>query len=243
MRETGDGGLAPAQEADTPTGAGAWIAVSQRQLAIPAKATAAVPFTVTVPIGTLPGDQLGAVVVAVRAGRSSTGLSVETRAALTARVRVVGDVRPSFKVGRLARESGGVERFSVAVTNTGNVLLTLKGVITLDGGREDVPIETEAIYLIPGGSATVRATWSDPPTFGRVRAQARVSAFAGGEEVGEKRSNTLVLTFVDTATLAGASAAAAAGGAAWVGTRGIRMRRRVRRREEREVIRNFRAGR
>jgi hypothetical protein len=66
-----------------------------------------------------------------------------------------------------------------------------------DGSRivATVPVEPGGIYVIPGGSAIVRATWHGTPELGEVTAVASVHVKVSGVPSGTFMSNTLRLSF------------------------------------------------
>jgi hypothetical protein len=192
------GGVAPLEEGSASHLVGTWISVSQQELTVPAHQELNDPFTVTIPSDTAPGDHLGAVVVAKQAAAAQS-IRVLTRAALIVKTTVPGQVHLGVALGPLsADQQGSDERFSIAVHNAGNVLFTVTGEVTVrDGSRivATVPVEPGGIYVIPGGSAIVRATWHGTPELGEVTAVASVHVKVSGVPSGTFMSNTLRLSF------------------------------------------------
>jgi hypothetical protein len=232
--------VAPSQESDPKHEVGSWIQVPQREIIIPGRATAPVPFTLTVPVGTTPGDHLGAVVTSTIVGRSSSGLAVETRAALTVQVHIPGTMHAKLDIQRFDVQSvDGGRRFVASVRNMGNVLMTLHGRVRLSGDRDPVRLHPREIYVIPDGRATFTGVWHDTPRFARVDAVALFRAFVDDHQVDTFDSDTKTLWFVDWAIVAIVLLVIVAAVVAWFGTRGRRRRRRERRREEREVLREY----
>jgi hypothetical protein len=192
------GSVAPAPEGTTAHLVGTWISVSQQELTVPAHQELSDQFTVSVPAGTGPGDHLGAVVVAKQAAAPQS-IQVLTRAALIVKATVPGQVHLGVILGPLsAAQLGSDERFSIDVHNAGNVLFTFTGEVTVRNGSgivATVPVDPQGIYVIPGGSATVHATWHGVPALGEVSAVASVHIKVNQLPSGTFTSNTLLLSF------------------------------------------------
>lgn len=234
------GGLAPRQRDDDQLEVGDWIEVEADHLTLAPNEEREVPFTIVVPEGSVPGDYLGAVVASVVAGRSPTGVSIETRAALTVDVRVPGVANLGAAVGPLTHErDGDAERFTVDLGNDGNVLFTARGRIEVrDGGRvvATLPLEPAELYVIPDGEAAFTATWDDLPLLGRRTAVAVFDLDVRGEDPTEVRSDGLDLTYVPVPLLVAAGLLLAILTVGWRATRGRRRRRREIRDEARRIV-------
>jgi hypothetical protein len=236
------GGLAPAQPTATMREVGAWIAVSAPAITIAAHSQTTDPFTLTVPNAAAPGQHLGAVVAAADVGVTAQGNPIEARAALIAVVTVPGAAHPSARLTALFGSGTGSRQFGfrIAVSNTGNVLLTYAGSVTIDDANGH-PIAKLALtptnaYIVPGGLIPLAAKWQEPAAPAAVyRAQATVTVLANGVPVGTLNSQSLAVLFpsvVPPWLLAGLALAILVMIvlAAWV-------RRRVMRRQQPEGVR------
>ncbi|MFD7183548.1 hypothetical protein ACFV90_26480 [Streptomyces sp. NPDC059904] len=195
---TGTGALSlRARSTDT----GAWIAFARREVKIPARTRAEVPFTVTVPADATPGDHPGAVVVSAN-GRDS-GVSVH--------LRVSGPTLSALTVERV-RVTGG--RISYDLVNRGNTVLTPRLAVRADGvlGRAlDRRPRTLPVELLPGRRVTLSEPWKNTPALDSVRVRLTVTAGGGAHD-----EATATKRFVPWAAVAGTCAVIlAAGGAAF----------------------------
>ncbi len=192
------GGLAPGQEGQKMTQVGAWLHLASSQVTVPSKGQASVKFTLTVPVGTVPGDYLGAVVASLATPAVKGGVNVETRVARLVRLTVAGKANLGVRLSRLTTTaSHGGEVFSLTVDNTGNVLFTFSGAVTVTGGHSrTVALQPQGIYVIPGARVVLKGRWSQPPALGRRSAIATLRATVPGQAVRTFTSNTLHLTFI-----------------------------------------------
>jgi hypothetical protein len=178
---------------------GAWLHVSRSTVTLLPHRSDADHFTLSVPKGTPPGDYLGAVVTSFgSAQRVSGGVAFEARAALTVDVRVVGAIHMAMSVSQLSvTRSGGTDRFEVVVSNHGNVLVELtSGRLELGAGGTSLRLDAQGVYVVPGGQATLTATWNDLPFFGHEQARAVVTGSVAGKPAGTWTSPSLSLWFV-----------------------------------------------
>lgn len=235
------GATGPGQPGDQPTGATGWIRLARTTLVVPPRGVLADPFTVAVPPRTPPGDYLSTVVASLAGGPTTPGgLSVETRVALIVKVTVPGTVHVAISAGPLTHHRrGGTEHFELAVTNRGNVVVDLTGILDLPGGTTP-PFGPQGLYVIPGGSATLTADWSNLPTLTRAKVVAHLTATLDGTRVASITRSVSIL-FLPWRLLAGAGVLAAVVAAVPVFGR-VRLRAwRRRRREERAIIAAHRA--
>jgi hypothetical protein len=237
------GALAPAQRSAPKQQTGAWLRISRDELTLAPHASETVPFELTVPNGIPARSYPGAVVVSTVTGTADGGFNVETRAALMVDLRVQGDLRPAGAVTLDARRDGNEVRFDVPVRNTGNVLYTVEGRVDIYRGHTrvaTVPLGPSDIYVIPGGTAELRAVW-EQPALGRLRAVATVRAVVDGHGPLELVSRPATLTIVPWRLAASTTVAAAALIGVWRLTRTRRVRRRAERRAARQIVRDLRA--
>ncbi|MEV0604455.1 hypothetical protein AB0I82_34875 [Streptomyces sp. NPDC050315] len=159
------------------SGAGAWIVTAARTVRVPARTRAEVPFTVTVPAGTAPGDHPAALRVreqrgAERAVRLHLRVSGPTLAALTVE-----------NVSVAARGGAAVIRYDLV--NRGNTTLDPRVAVRADGllgGELRRPAHAVPGDLPPGRRITRTETWPDPPALDSV--DVTVTATGAGEARG-----------------------------------------------------------
>jgi hypothetical protein len=198
LRSTSGGALAPAQPTDTMHAAGAWIVISQPQVTIPAHGQLTDAFTLTLPETVSPGQHLGAVVASANLGTTPQGSVIEARVALIVVVTVPGRARVSAALGPL-RGSTAVPshiRFTIALSNTGNVLLSYVGSVAVYNDRGDevarLPLIPTDAYVVPTGHVPLAADWNATiPQSGTYRAQVTVTILADGKPVETLRSRSL----------------------------------------------------
>jgi hypothetical protein len=244
----GGGGLAPKQRDANMRTVGKWLRLDdpeQAVVGIAPRGRLTVPFTLSVPRFTAPGEYPGALVVATDLGDAGHAISVQTRAALFVRLRVPGkiDQRAGVSQPKPHAVRDGY-RFETTVTNRGNVLFTVLGQIELrqKGKRIDsVELSPREIYVIPRGKSTLSGVWTKPPRLGRVQAIAHVRTFINGEEAKVFSSEPKSFTYVPWKLVGGALGLLGAAGLAWFLLRKRFRGWRARHREDREVVRRHRA--
>ncbi|MFE1402344.1 hypothetical protein ACFW5D_01475 [Streptomyces sp. NPDC058770] len=182
-------------------GVGAWLRTAAAKVVVPARTRAEVPFSVTVPTGSAPGERSGAI-VAENGGRS-VGVPV--------RLRVGGPTLAALTVEDVTVSGKAVH---YTLVNRGNTLLVPRITVSADGvfgpllrrGTRTLPVE-----LAPGRSVTLTEPWRDAPALDSVTVRLRVTAAGGAHDEASARAR-----FVSWAPLTGgalpllAAAAAAA---------------------------------
>ena len=248
---TPEGAFAPAARDADPLDSGAWITLDNASVEVPPRQSLVVPFTVTVPAGTTPGDHPGTIVVEKRAARvSGSGVAIQPRLALRVLLTVPGevDIGTEFGALRASREDGGV-RFTLPVRNTGNVTFTAIGTVevvtrSLTGtDRIELTLQPPDLYAVPGGEATLQALWEDPPWLGRAQANAQVDVVVGERDPVVHTTETVTVWIVPWLTIAVALAALLFVLALGYLTRERRRTWLRHRSEERELLRDHRAKR
>ncbi|WP_030773112.1 hypothetical protein [Streptomyces sp. NRRL F-2664] len=157
-----------------PAGAGSWFGFGAgATVRIPPRTRAVVPFTVTVPPASPPGDHPAAVIAA------ETGREVGVRVHL----RVSAPTLAALTVEDVAvRGRGAAAVVAYTLVNRGNVALAPELDIRADGafgavpgpGPRAVPVE-----LPPGGRAELTEPWPGAPTVDRVRVTVTATAPGG----------------------------------------------------------------
>ncbi|MFG2880079.1 hypothetical protein ACGFYU_34555 [Streptomyces sp. NPDC048337] len=170
---TADGALAvrPARES---TAAGAWISFGAgATVKIPPRTRAVVPFTVTVPPASPPGDHPAAV-VATEAGHE-VGVRVH--------LRVSGPTLAALTVEDVAvRGKGAAAVVAYTLVNRGNVALTPELALHAEGLFGEVPgrgARALPVELLPGQRVELTEPWPGAPVLDRVRIGLTVTAPGG----------------------------------------------------------------
>lgn len=159
-----------------PAGTGKWLAFAKREVTVPPRTRADVPFTVTVPSGATPGDHLGEVV--------ARGGGRDERVAL--RLRVSGPALSALTVERV-RVDAGAGRISYDLVNRGNTVLEPRVAVRaegvfgelLDRRARKLPLE-----LAPGRRVSLTEPWGGVPAFDSVDVKLTVTAGGGVRELG-----------------------------------------------------------
>ncbi|MYT72561.1 MULTISPECIES: hypothetical protein [unclassified Streptomyces] len=179
---------------------GAWITFAEKNVKIPARTRAEVPFTVTVPAGATPGDHPGAIVAS--GGGRDAGVSV--------RLRVGGPTLAALTVEHVRVKDG--DSIAYDVVNRGNTTLTPRLAVRADGvfgSVLDRRARTLPVELLPGRRVTLTEPWPGAPALDSV--DVKVTVTAGG---GAADSATTTARFVPWGVLGGALAVLAGAGCA-----------------------------
>lgn len=195
-----------------PAGTGKWLTFARRQLTVPPRTRAEVPFTVTVPSGAAPGDRFGEVVA--RGGGRDARVAV--------RLRVSGPALAALTVERV-RVDAGARRISYDLVNRGTTVLAPKVVVRADGMfGELLDRRARAVprELAPGRRVSLSEPWDEVPALDSVDVRLTVTA-AGG--VAERASaSAWIVPWPAVVGSAAGGAAVLVGGFVWV-----RRRRRA----------------
>ena len=171
-RTTTQGAFALDDQAAIPTTVGLWSALSSRSITVPAQSAVDVPFTITVPANSAPGDYVGGLIiqqpletgaVSTASDGTATRLDVIHRQGVRIYLTVAGTAVTALTAGVLTWEhTGDTITVSMRVTNTGNTTLKPTGKLTLAstiGKNSSASFDTPEI-LTPGASITLRAQLS-----------------------------------------------------------------------------------
>ncbi|MGV9314514.1 COG1470 family protein [Streptomyces sp. NPDC003691] len=150
-------------------GPGAWLAFAARTVTVPPRTRADVPFSVTVPPGTPPGERSAEIsAAAVPAGR---------RTAVRLHLRVTGPAVAALSVEDVSAEGAAVR---YTLVNRGNTVLRPRVELTADGllgTAHRRTVRTGPAELLPGRRVTRTETWGERPLLDTV--DIRVTATAG----------------------------------------------------------------
>ncbi|MER6318724.1 hypothetical protein ABT237_33900 [Streptomyces sp. NPDC001581] len=175
---TADGAFAVRPAAGS-TGAGAWIGFGAgTTVRIPPHTRAVVPFTVTVPPSSPPGDHPAAV-VATDAGRE-VGVRVH--------LRVGGPAVAALTVEDVAvRGRGAAAVVAYTLVNRGNVALAPELSLRAEGRFGEVPgrgARALPVELLPGQRVELTEPWPGAPVLDQVRVTVTVTAPGGARAQG-----------------------------------------------------------
>ncbi|MGW2639328.1 hypothetical protein [Streptomyces sp. NPDC001348] len=192
------------------TGTGVRVAFAEPRVRVPARTRADVPFTVTVPPGTAPGDRAGTIVARDGDGRTATvGL----------RLRAVGPALSALTVEHVAVHG---DRISYELVNRGTTALVPSLAVRADGvfGRRvlDRAPRTLPVRMPPGERLRLEEPWRDRPPLDAVDVRLTVTAPGGAHA-----------TAGTSARFVPWGAVADTAGAAAVATTAVVVRRRRRR--------------
>ncbi|MFG2488388.1 MULTISPECIES: DUF916 domain-containing protein [Streptomyces] len=181
---TADGAFAvrpatPGAGATGATGAGSWISFgAATTVKVPPRTRAVVPFTLTVPPASPPGDHPAAVIATE--GGHDVGVRIH--------LRVGGPTLAALTVEDVAvRGRGAAAVIAYTLVNRGNVALTPELRIraeALIGELSDPPRgRTLPIELLPGRRVELTEPWPGAPALDRVRVTLTVTAPGGARAV------------------------------------------------------------
>lgn len=200
-RNTGSGAFSVTPAKERPRKTGAWITFAKRQVKVPPRTRAEVPFTLTVPADAVPGDHPGVIVAS--AGGRTAGVRVH--------LRVGGPTLSALTVERVKVDTDG-ERITYDLVNRGNTVLTPKLAVHAEGVRGtliDRPARALPVELLPGRRISLTEPWPDPPALDAVDVELTATAAGGARDTA-----TASARFVPWGAVAGGGAlllAAAAG--------------------------------
>lgn len=230
---TDQGGFALRSREEPQAGVGLWAQLPFETVTISAGSQTEVPFRLTVPSAATPGDYAGGIIIEAPPRRGTPGevgdqtavqLNVVERVGVRIYLKVSGTARAQLTAGALkAEDEDGAIAFALPITNTGNVILKPTVTATVQakiGGNQKLTF-TQVESLLPGQTATVRATWQEPPSLVWARVDAIVE-----HEGGTERAQTDVrrVPVVPAAIIAAVSLVAL-----WLGIRAARTVREARR--------------
>ncbi|WP_051782284.1 MULTISPECIES: hypothetical protein [unclassified Streptomyces] len=166
------------------TGAGSWISFGAAgTVKVPPRTRAVVPFTLTVPPGSPPGDHPAAV-IATEVGDEVRGSPRTRSGGVRVHLRVGGPTLAALTVEDVTvRGRGATAVIAYTLVNRGNVALTpelrihaeaLVGEVSAPPRGRTLPIE-----LLPGRRVELTEPWPGAPALDRVRVTLTVTAPGG----------------------------------------------------------------
>ncbi|MFI9050069.1 hypothetical protein [Streptomyces sp. NPDC053427] len=188
------------------SGIGSWLELATKEVTIPPRTRAGVPFTVTVPGGAAPGNHSGAV-VATGVGKAGRQTSVPVH------LRVTGPALSALTVENVSvsggGDGGGPAVIRYALVNRGNTALRPRVAVRAEGVFGDVlrrAARSLPHELRPGRRIDRTEKWPDPPGLDSV--DVRVTATAEG---GARDTATATYTAVPWRGAAGVALVLVAG--------------------------------
>lgn len=208
---TADGSLDILPGGEPSAELGTWISVGTPDITLESGESREVPFDLTVPASTPPGDYAAGIVAAMVV--EAEGTVTERRLGSRVHVRVLGDLAPAVTVsdvsvdyrGTVNPVEGGAATVTYTLTNTGNTRLEASADITLAGpfGLAPLTIADDAPELLPGSSIERRVDLGGVPALGVLTADVSVTA----EVVSRSADDTQALPAPATAAASAMTAA------------------------------------
>lgn len=230
---TDQGGFALRSRDEPQTGIGTWASLPVKTVTLSPETQREVSFRLTVPADATPGDYAGGIIIEAPPRLGTPGevgdetavqLNVVERVGVRIYLKVAGTARADLSAGQLSATDGdGVLAFALPITNTGNVILQPVVTATVRakvGGKADLTF-TSVESLLPGQTATVRATWQEPPSLIWARVDAVVKHEGGTERA---QTNVRRVPWIPAGIIAAASLLAL-----WLIVRAVRTVRDARR--------------
>lgn len=188
------GAFALSQQGAALKDAGAWLELAYKQLTVPPRTRADVPFQVAVPVDASPGDHAAGIVVEDTAAARTPvnrgkGVFVKNRVATRIYIRVAGPLQPALEVTQLVVRhedpllppltGSGRAEIAYVVTNTGNVRLSGTATLRIKDvfGRtlRTYPAR-DIVQLLPKQTAAFGERWAGLPVIDRMTAEVDVQA-------------------------------------------------------------------
>lgn len=186
------GTFAMASQTDPRATVGAWVHLASSSITIPAGADRPLPFRLTVPAGTAPGDYAGALIIQAppvigkTATHSGTAvrLNIIQRQGLRIYLHVDGAATRALTVGSMHwTNTGGGTDFTLPIHNTGNTTLhpAASLVIASRIGANAHLSFTRVESILPGDQLTLHAHLEHPAAIQIGAATATVRSEAGSK--------------------------------------------------------------
>lgn len=188
---TVQGTFAMAAQSAPREGVGAWVELDTEHITVPANTDLKVPFRLTVPEGTPPGDYAGGLIIQsptvqgeTTAVNGDTAFRLDTiqRQGVRIYLNVAGTTATSLAHGNLSwKHNGDSLDFSLTVRNTGNIILHPSAHLNFSGWPATatrLDFETPD-GLLPGSSVELHTRLTQAPIIQSGTAEATVTSEAG----------------------------------------------------------------
>jgi hypothetical protein len=189
-----------ASKTDATTGVGAWVRLDTAQITVPAKSELKVPFRLSVPANTPPGDYSGGVIIqsppvegetSIVGGDTAVRVDVIQRQGVRIYLNVAGAALKSLELGELSwRQTADGVIFTLPLRNTGNTILHPTGTVDL-GSWVGPNIELDfdpPESILPGERFDLQARQDRVPPIQAGTATAIISSEAG---TGQAQTNVI----------------------------------------------------
>ncbi|MDR6987471.1 hypothetical protein J2Y66_001953 [Paenarthrobacter nitroguajacolicus] len=193
---TVQGTFAMAAQSAPREGVGAWVELDMERVTVPANTDLKVPFRLTVPQGTPPGDYAGGLIIqsptvqgetTAVSGDTAVRLDTIQRQGVRIYLNVAGTAAKSLAHGGLSWQRNGENLdFILPVRNTGNTILHPSAYMNLSGWPATATrLEFDTPDgLLPGASIDLHATLAGAPMIQSGAAEATVTSEAGTAQAG-----------------------------------------------------------
>jgi hypothetical protein len=194
-QSTEQGSFAFASASETPAALGSWVQLDADQITVPANSELNVPFRLSVPAGTPPGDYAGGLIIqsapvqgetSVVDGETAFRVDVVHRQGARIYLTVAGTAVKSLESGDLSWEqSGDTITFTLPLDNTGNTILQPIATLEVSGwiGADREVAFDQPESLLPGAKVELKATLEGIPPIQVGSAVATVVSEAGTDHV------------------------------------------------------------
>lgn len=184
------GTFALASQSGPRAGIGAWVHLGADWITVPANSDLEVPFRISVPPGTPPGDYAGGLIIQsppVQGQTSTLGgtavrLDVVQRQGVRIYLNVAGAAVKSLQHGDLSwQQSGDTVTFTLPLHNTGNTILHPSSILDLSGwigANTQLTFDTPE-SLLPGATLDLHARLSHAALIQVGSAEATITSEAG----------------------------------------------------------------
>ena len=194
-QSTEEGSFAFGSASEPPAALGSWVQLDADEIVVPAKSELNVPFRLSVPADTPPGDYAGGLIIqsavvqgetSVADGETAFRVDVVHRQGVRIYLTVAGTAVKSLESGDLSWEqSGDAITFTLPLHNTGNTILQPTATLEVNGwigaNREVVFDQPES--LLPGARVELNATLEEIPPIQIGSAHATIVSEAGTDYV------------------------------------------------------------
>lgn len=164
-----NGGFAAADKSMKPAGGTSWLSVQHAPFTLAPSSQRSVPFTVTVPAGTPPGQYITALVASTAKPLPVPGGSTFRqiiRSTVPVEIDVPGPVRPGFTLGQPRFvQHGTIATLNIPIANTGNILVKPAGtlIVTTPAGTQALQVPVAMLSVYAGLSTRIEVDL--PPSF------------------------------------------------------------------------------
>lgn len=182
-------------QGDVSVGVGAWVTLEAAEIIVPANSDLPVPFRLSVPVGTTPGDYAGGLIIqsppvqgetTANGGDAAVRLDVIQRQGVRIYLTVDGTASAVLTHGDVSWDrTGDSITFALPITNTGNTILYPTSTLLIESaiGANTSLIFSTPESILPGASLTLEAVLTGLPLLQAGTAHATIQSDAGTETI------------------------------------------------------------